>query len=174
VGKRFTSLLRYGQEKYFMAATKAKSILSLIESDHRRVEKLFQEMEPSKSGKAIECFNQIYVELTLHAKAEEIVFYPALQDYEDAKQYIEEAESEHNAAKILLEQMKMLNPAEDEFQTKLTHLKEAVAHHVEEEEQEIFEIVREYIEEEKLQQLGQEFQSAKSRLEADVELALTR
>lgn len=157
-----------------MTATQAKNILSLIETDHRKVEQLFQAIETAKGAKAIECFNQIYTELTLHAKAEELVFYPAMQDYPAAKQLIEEAESEHNSAKILLEQMKLLNPANDEFQTKLMHLKQTILHHVEEEEDEIFKAVRESIKEGELQQLGQEFQATKARLKEDVELALTQ
>lgn len=157
-----------------MTATQANNILSLIEIDHRKVEQLFKEIESAKGAKAIECFNQIYTELTLHAKAEELVFYPAMQSYEAAKQQIEEAEAEHNSAKILLEQMKLFNPANSEFQTKLMHLKQTTLHHVKEEEQEIFELVRESIEESELHQLGQEFQAAKSRLKADVELALTQ
>jgi hemerythrin superfamily protein len=157
-----------------MTATQAKNILSLIETDHRKVAQLFEEIAPAKGAKAIECFNQIYTELTLHAKAEELVFYPALQSFEAAKRHIEEAEAEHNSAKILLEQMKLLNPADDEFQTKLMHLKRTILHHVEEEEQEIFEFVRQSVQEAELRQLGQEFQAAKSRLEADVELALVQ
>lgn len=157
-----------------MTATQAKDILSLIEIDHRKVEQLFKEIESAKGANAIECFNQIYTELTLHAKAEELVFYPAMQSHEAAKQKIEEAEAEHNSAKILLEQMKLLNPANSEFQTKLMHLKQTTLHHVEEEEQEIFGMVRESIEESELHQLGQEFQAAKARLKADVELALTQ
>lgn len=157
-----------------MTAAQTESILALIEADHRKIEQLFQQMETSKGARAIECFNQIYTELTLHAKAEELVFYPAMQEYENARSHVEAAETEHNSAKVLLEQMKALNPANEEFQTKLTHLKQTILHHVEEEEGEIFSAVRENMKEQALQQLGQEFQAAKVRLAADVEVALTR
>lgn len=156
-----------------MANTNAKDILSLIEADHKKVEQLFKETETASGAKAHECFNQIYKELTLHAGAEELVFYPAMREHEKTRQYTEAAEQEHNSAKILLEQMKSLNPNDKEFKTKMMHLKETMLHHIKEEESEIFDAVRGSIKQENLQQLGQEFQSVKTKMEPDVELALT-
>lgn len=156
-----------------MVKAKAQDILTLIEADHRKVDQLFEEIESSKGAKKIQdCFNQIYKELTLHAQAEELVFYPAMREYEETEEYIEEAEEEHNSAKILLEQIKSLKPGDDEFKTKLQHLMEAIKHHVEEEENEIFSAVRECMDEEELQQLGTEFQSSKAKLESQVEAAI--
>lgn len=156
-----------------MARTKVDDILTLIEADHRKVEELFAQIETAKgTKKSQQIFEQIYKELNLHALAEELVFYPAMQEYEQTKQYIEEAEEEHTAAKILLEQMKSLDSTDVEFKTKLQHLQEAIMHHVEEEESEIFNAVRECIEEEQLVVLAQEFLSAKTKVEADVEAAL--
>lgn len=157
------------------AQTKKQDILELIEADHRKVEKLFVELENTKATKkTYEIFNQIYKELNLHAQAEELVFYPAMQEYDETQEYIEEAEKEHNSVKILLEQMKSLKPDDAEFETKIKHLVESVKHHVEEEESEIFEVVRECMDEEDLAQLGKEFQDAKARLEDDVEAMMAR
>ncbi len=151
---------------------KAKDILALIEADHRKVEDLFAELAGTKDAKkGQQIFKQIYKELTLHSKAEELVFYPAMQEFDETQEYVEEAEEEHNSVKILLEQMKALKPNDAEFQTKIQHLKESVTHHVEEEESEIFEAVRECMDDEELEQLAQEFQAAKARLESDVQIA---
>jgi hemerythrin superfamily protein len=154
-------------------AKKQGDILSLIELDHRATEQLFDELEGTKAKKKTqELFNQIYKELTLHAKAEELVFYPAMMEYDETKQYVEEAEEEHNSVKILLEQMKALEPNDSEFENKMMNLKESVLHHVEEEESEIFDAVRERMDDQQLQKLGEEFQAAKSRLQSDVEAQL--
>lgn len=158
-----------------MAKQKATDILTLIEADHRKVEELFAEAESTKGAKKLqECFNQIYKELNLHAHAEELVFYPAMQEHEETQEYIEEAEEEHNSAKILLEEMKALGANDSEFKTRMEHLKEAVTHHVEEEESEIFAAVRECMGDQELQDLGQEFQAAKSRMESEVEANLAK
>ncbi len=158
-----------------MATSKAKTqgILALIEADHRKVDQLFEEISSTKGAKKIqECFNQIYKELTLHAEAEELVFYPAMREYDETEDYIEEAEEEHDEAKVLLEEMKSLKPGDDEFQSKLQELIAAVKHHVEEEENEIFPAVREVMEDEELQQLAEEFQQSKAKLEPEVTAAI--
>lgn len=157
-----------------MATTQAQDILTQIKADHEKVERLFEQLEKAHGSQAINCFNEIYKELSLHARAEELVFYPAMLNYDETKKYIEEAESEHNSAKILLEQMKAFNPEVDEFKTKFHYLKETILHHVKEEESEIFSAVQKRMSKEELQQLGQEFQAAKAREESDVEMALTR
>ncbi|MGI0484551.1 hemerythrin domain-containing protein [Pantanalinema rosaneae CENA516] len=154
---------------------RAQNILLMIENEHREVEQLFDQFESAGSRKKVqECFNQIYKELSLHAQAEELAFYPAMREYEEIESYIEEAESEHNSVKILLEQMKALKPEDAEFKLKMTHLKEAVIHHIKEEESEIFTAVRECMNEEKLEELGQRFQEAKQKWQSEVEAALAR
>jgi hemerythrin superfamily protein len=155
-----------------MAKAKLDDILSLIETDHREVEQLFEKIQKEKSSKKIkDLFSQIYEELSLHTRAEELVFYPAMREYEETAAYIEEAEEEHDAAKILLEEMKLLEPDDSKFKSKLTELIESVQHHVEEEEEEIFSAVRESMEDQELQELGQEFQQAKAKVEPDVKTA---
>ncbi|MDZ7953935.1 hemerythrin domain-containing protein [Nostoc sp. DedQUE09] len=155
-----------------MAKTKATDILSLIEAEHRQVEKLFAEAEKAKGAKLVEQFNQIYIELILHARTEELVFYPALREYEETEQYIEEAEEEHEEVSVILEEIKGLKPTKPEFKEKMSELKEILEHHVEEEESEIFNAVRECMSDQELTELGQEFQETKAKLVSNVEAAL--
>ncbi|WP_414516277.1 hemerythrin domain-containing protein [Nostoc sp. PCC 9305] len=157
-----------------MAKTKAKStdILSLIEAEHRQVEKLFAEAEKVKGAKLVEQFNQIYIELILHARTEELIFYPALREYEETEQYVEEAEEEHEEISVILEEIKALKPTQPEFKEKMSELKETLEHHVEQEESEIFNAVRECMSDRELTELGQEFQETKSKLVSNVEAAL--
>lgn len=157
-----------------MAKSQSKSqaatdILSLIEADHRQVEELFAQAEKAKGKKLQDCFKQIYKAMNLHAQAEEVVFYPAMREYEETAQYIEEAEEEHTSVKVMLEQMKAMEPGDEDFADMMMDLKDAIMHHVEEEESEIFDTIRECMDEEVLQSLGQEFQQTKTSLEADVE-----
>jgi hemerythrin superfamily protein len=156
-----------------MPKSKTQNILSLIEAEHRQVEKLFAEAEKADANELYECFNQIYKALTLHARTEELVFYPAMREYEETEQYIEEAEAEHEEAKILLEEIKSLKPTDSEFKTKIKSLKKAVQHHVEEEENEIFEAISECMSDRQLNDLGQEFQKTKAKLEEEVKTAMT-
>ncbi|RCJ22010.1 hemerythrin [Nostoc minutum NIES-26] len=155
-----------------MAKKQATNILSLIEAEHRQVEQLFSEAEKSQGKKLYECFNQIYLALNLHARTEELVFYPAMREYEETEQYVEEAEEEHEDVSALLEEIKELQPTAPEFQEKLSELQQAVQHHVQEEESEIFDAVRECMSDEELTELASEFQEAKAKLEEDVKAAM--
>ncbi len=156
-----------------MAKSQTQNILSLIETEHRQVEKLFAEAEKADFNELYECFNEIYKALTLHTRSEELVFYPAMQEYEATAQYIEEAEAEHEEAKIILEEIKSLKPTDSEFKTKIKSLKKAVQHHVEEEESEIFKAVSECMSDKQLSALGEEFQKTKAELEEEVKTAMT-
>jgi hemerythrin superfamily protein len=157
-----------------MAKTKPKAtnILELIEAEHRQVEKLIAEAEKAKGAKLVEQFNQIYIAVILHARTEELVFYPALREYEETEQYVEEAEEEHEEVSVILEEIKALKHTDPEFKEKMTELKETLEHHVEEEESEIFNAVRECMSAQELTELGQEFQETKDKLVSNVEAAL--
>lgn len=157
-----------------MAKNKATDIISLIEAEHRQVEKLFSEIEKAKKNKILECFQEIYKALNLHARTEELAFYPALREYEETEQYVEDAEEEHDEVSVMLEEIKAIKPNEPEFLEKISELQEAVQHHVEEEESEIFNAVRECMSDKQLTELGKEFQEAKAKLKPDVEAALAK
>lgn len=148
------------------------NILDLLEADHEKVENIFSKIEASKDAKKLtQLLEQLDLEFTLHAQAEELVFYPAMREYDETEDYIEEAEIEHEEARALLEVIKTLEPTASEFKAQIAELKEAILHHVEEEESEIFEAVQECMEEEELQELGQEFQETKARLQQDLSLS---
>lgn len=158
-----------------MAKKKSQDILELILADHRQFEKLFSQVEKAKKSEQVDSlFNQIYKELNLHSRAEELVFYPALREFEDTDDIIEEAEAEHEEAAAMLEELKALGPDSEEFPDRIAELKEAVMHHLQEEESEVFEIIRDYMDEEELSALGQEFQQAKTKLEAEINEAASR
>jgi hemerythrin superfamily protein len=95
-----------------------------------------------------------------------------MQEYEETKQYIEEAEQEHISVEIILEQLTSISPKDSEFSTKIKELKKQVKHHVEEEEKEIFAAVRQYIDEQELELMGKQFQATKLRVEPNIEAAI--
>jgi hemerythrin superfamily protein len=74
---------------------------------------------------------------------------------------VAEALEEHQEAKMLLDELEELGADNHDFSSKLQQLMEAVEHHVEEEEGEMFPKIREVFDEDELEQLGQELESAK-------------
>jgi hemerythrin superfamily protein len=136
--------------------------LEILKQDHQKVKGLFLEARHATDiGKRKDLFNQIDTELEVHAHIEETVFYPAIEDHEELKDMVTEALEEHEEAKSLLEELEELGVESHEFGSKLQQLMEAVEHHVEEEEGEMFPKIREVFEEDELEQLGQDLESAK-------------
>jgi len=134
----------------------------LLKQDHKKVSDLFSKIE-SASGKAkIQLFNQLKAELDLHAHIEETVLYPALENTDEAREITLEAYEEHKVVKDLLAELASAGTPDDEWDAKLTVLKENVEHHVEEEEGELFSKARRALGQERIEKLGAELEAEKA------------
>lgn len=111
----------------------APDAIALLKADHRKVEELFEKFEKSRSKKA-EIAKKICMELTVHTLIEEDVFYPACQDAV-AQEKLDEAQVEHDSAKMLIAEIEAAAPGDDFFEAKVKVLSEEIAHHVKEEEE---------------------------------------
>jgi hemerythrin superfamily protein len=136
--------------------------LEILKQDHQKVKGLFQEARQAHDQtRRKDLFDRIDTELEIHAHIEETVFYPAIEEHEELKEMVAEALEEHQEAKTLLDELEELGADNHDFGSKLQQLMEAVEHHVEEEEGEMFPKIREVFDEDELEQLGQELESAK-------------
>jgi len=117
-----------------MADTKQDAI-ALLKADHRAVEALFEQFEnASGDGKKQKIALQICLELTIHAKIEEEIFYPACEGQVDEDQ-LKEAYVEHDGAKVLIAEIEAGTPSDEFYDAKVKVLSEQIEHHVGEEEQ---------------------------------------
>ena len=115
-------------------AEKKKDAIALLKEDHRKVEELFEQFEKaSGAGRKEKLAKQICLELTVHATIEEEIFYPAC-DGKIEEDLLKEAYVEHDAAKVLIEQIQQGQPSDEFYDAKVKVLKEEIEHHVEEEE----------------------------------------
>jgi hemerythrin superfamily protein len=141
---------------------RSMNVLEILKQDHQKVKGLFQEVtRTTDQAKRKELFDKIDTELEIHAHVEETVFYPAIEEHEEFKDMVAEALQEHQEAKTLLEELEELGAEDHDFGSKLQELIEAVEHHIKEEEGEMFPKIREVFDEDELEQLGQELESAK-------------
>ncbi len=120
-----------------------KNAIALLKEDHRAVEKLFKEFEEAKGeGRKEKLARRICLELSIHTKIEEEIFYPACEGKVD-EDLLKEAFVEHDAAKFLIAEIEAGNGKSDDFfDAKVKVLSEEIEHHVEEEEKELFPEVR--------------------------------
>ena len=130
-------------------------VTELLEQDHRKVESLFAEYE---SGQSEDVLARICDELEVHTTLEEELVYPRLAELDhDLEQH---AESEHEEAKLLIDQIRAGDP---DVPTLARQLQMAVEAHVREEEGRAFPLLREQMGAE-LQTIGDEVARRKEQL----------
>ena len=149
--------------------------IALLKADHRKVEELFKEVSglaDSATSARQKLFKQIDEELTVHAKLEETIFYPALKSKaksdkdDDAKQEVLEAYEEHAIVKELLKKLEGTEPKDETYEAKLQVLSELVKQHVHEEEHEMIKQARELMEKSELEELGEQLEREKTQLKS--------
>jgi len=112
-----------------MAAATPENAISLLKADHRKVADLFEQFEEKGSHKR-RLAEQICLELTIHTKIEEEIFYPACDGIVDAAS-LKEAYVEHDGAKVLIAEIEAGSPASDDYyEAKVKVLSEMIKHHV--------------------------------------------
>ena len=122
--------------------TKAPDAIAILTADHDKVRKLFKQYDSVKasadSDEKSALAATICAELTVHAQAEEEIFYPAVRESIPAGDMIDEATVEHASAKDLIAQIEDSDPDDEMFDAKVKVLGEYIEHHVKEEEGEMF------------------------------------
>src|SRR6185312_3532148 len=90
--------------------------ISLLKADHRRVEKLFGAYEKADDErKKGELVRQICEELILHTLLEEKIFYPACREEDVESDLLDEAQVEHDGAKVMIADLLTGEPADAFF-----------------------------------------------------------
>jgi len=108
--------------------------IALLKADHRKVEDLFAKYEKAKGADRKKALaGQICLELTVHTKIEEDVFYPGCRGEID-DDLMDEAYVEHDGAKVLIAEIEAGSPDDQFYDAKVKVLSEMIKHHVKEEE----------------------------------------
>jgi len=144
---------------------------TLLIKDHETVKKLFEQFDAAgdsafKAKKDL--FDAIKTELLIHMDIEETIFYPSVkaEPSEELKDEIREADEEHHVAKLLIAEISGMKPEDEQYDAKVTVLKENIEHHVREEEGELFPNTRKRLGRERLEELGDEMEERKEEIEA--------
>jgi len=118
-----------------MARPASTDAIALLKADHRKVEHLFAQFEKAKEQSRKKTLaDQICLELSVHTKIEEDVFYPACREDGVDGDLINEAYVEHDGAKVLVREIEKGEPGEDYYNSQVKVLSEMIKHHVKEEE----------------------------------------
>src|SRR3954451_11653457 len=112
-------------------------VTRILEADHRHVEDLFDRIEKAKGADRQPLVDELATALRAHMELEETVLYPAMAPVTD-QEAVKEANTEHALGRKSLEDVLRLAPDEPGFGAALDATKAGIAHHVDEEENEVF------------------------------------
>ena len=140
--------------------------ITLLKSDHGNVDELFKQLEalrgkdePVEKRRLVDL---VIEQLSVHAAIEEEVVYPLLRERVGDDFPVLEALEEHHLAKVSLAEIEKLPPTSERFDAKVSVLIENIRHHVEEEETELFELMRKVFKPTELDDLGEAMEAAKA------------
>ncbi|GHC83610.1 hemerythrin domain-containing protein [Novosphingobium pokkalii] len=108
--------------------------IAMLKQDHRRVEKLFAEYEKAGDDRKDAIIQDVCHALTLHTMLEEEVFYPACRHAARDEDPLDEAQVEHDSAKVLIADLVRARRDDPFRDAKVKVLAEQILHHVKEEE----------------------------------------
>src|SRR5215210_7417237 len=151
-------------------ASEAMDAVKLLKDDHEKVKGLFRQFEKARSeDRKKELADAIMMELEVHSKIEEEIFYPAVREKGGNQQQetVAEAVEEHHVVDVLMQEIKQLEPSDERFEAKMTVLIENVEHHIEEEEQEMLPDAKKKLGKE-VEALGDQMEQRKQQLMAAV------
>jgi hemerythrin-like domain-containing protein len=113
----------------------------LLEADHRQVEELLDRIQKADGSRRSPLVGELRTALEAHMQLEEDVVYPAMKPVTGQDQ-VAEAQTEHELARSALAAMLNLAPHQPGFEAALETTKAAIAHHVQDEETELFPTLR--------------------------------
>ncbi|NJK50621.1 DNA nickase [Candidatus Gracilibacteria bacterium] len=145
------------------------NIQDVIRMDHQKAKTIMADMEGSQDPQKIrELFAQLYTDLMVHSEAEEQVVYPAVRSFygesDTQELYDEQAE-----LKVLLEEMKSLDPMSSQFKDRLGQVHDMVNHHTRQEENSMFTAIRNNCSSDQSEQLATRFKEAKKQLQTQMQ-----
>lgn len=142
--------------------------IDLLIEQHDEVAKLIAQIEKAKDGKTKEAkFIELADKLAAHAKIDEKIFYPAVMAKQTEDMLLESVE-EHLQIKRVLADLIELDIDDDEFDAKLSVMKEEIEHHArEEEEGELFPKVKKLLGADELAGLANEMLAMFEKLVAN-------
>ncbi len=143
------------------------NLFELLEQDHKQVKAIFEKLcgkEDINLDKREDLFEKLKGELTLHATAEEMFFYPAIKDDDVTHSMTLEGFEEHKVVKHLLHELDTNDKSRDEWMAKLKVLKENFEHHVKEEEGDLFKKAKKVLSDDDAQSIADDIEEFKAEI----------
>ena len=121
----------------------APDAIDLLDADHLAVHAMFDAYRelvrthaPALKRRALA--EEICMELTIHARLEEELFYPAVREALNDEELVDEAEEQHGSQREFVAQILSTAPEDALYDARVAVLAEYVARHVRQEREQVF------------------------------------
>jgi hemerythrin superfamily protein len=134
-------------------------------TDHREVEEMFARIQEMAGGgqELRDLVDDVTIELVRHSVSEEQYLYPAVREHIDGGDRIADKEiADHGRVEKLLKQLEGTDTEDPIMSPLLQQLMDEVAAHVQDEENNLFPMLRQACSPETLNELGDKIRRAKS------------
>ena len=140
---------------------------NLLRHEHQKVMDTIMQLEQTQGSKTM-LWTQLKQDLIPHMKGEEKYFYPILLSEDKTKENAAEAMQEHKEAESLLNQLdRMMTTSSgnrENLMSTFTSFRDAIQHHIKDEESKVFDDARQYIDENKMTDIMMNFQKEKQQI----------
>jgi iron-sulfur cluster repair protein YtfE (RIC family) len=116
-------------------------VTRILEADHREAEQLIDKIRQTHGDDRVGFLDRLSEALKGHMTLEEVTVYPVMKEVLD-QDALDEANTEHELARGGLADVMRLAPDEPGFGAALDALEAALAHHINDEEAEVFPALR--------------------------------
>lgn len=143
------------------------NIYEVLEKDHEEVKDLLSQLVSLDENDEYRfvLIEEISKSLIPHARAEESVFYNTLRAVNADKGIVMHGYKEHLEAESLLRALQVMDKVNLDWKATAQKLKEAVEHHVQDEESDIFEKAKNVFTQEEAQMMAEAFEGLKNKVE---------
>lgn len=116
--------------------------LKILKDEHHQFRILFDRANAAEGKELLEVARELSLRLTVHMTIEEQILYPAGKTVGEASE-VDEGIVEHEAGKMLMAEIDAMDGTEELFKAKVHVLGEQTIHHIDEEDEELFEEMKE-------------------------------
>ncbi|MDH7639647.1 hemerythrin domain-containing protein [Sphingomonas oryzagri] len=146
--------------------------IALLKDEHHKFRELFDKAEDAEGEALVKIARELTLRLAIHMTIEEELLYPAVKDLgEEEKGEVDEGIVEHGSGKVLCAEIEQLDGTEELFKSKVHVLGEETVHHIDEEDEELFETAKQAARDGKvdLDELGRKMRARQAELYRQVE-----
>lgn len=153
------------------------TIYENLKKDHEKVKQLLSEiieLQPQSEKRRSSLIQEIRDELIPHARAEEAVLYNLIRAVDIAKGLVAHSYTEHIEAEVLLRTLQVAGSIDAGWKATAEKLKEALTHHIREEETEVFNAAKQLFTDEEAEMMSEAFDEVKAKVRDQGFMGTTR